>query len=194
MKQIKHSSFRCQNVNSSLTKLSHSCFPIFLSGISQNGLGIWKAREIWRSHSYVSWLPISTKFKGSMVQIHLRYNKALTEDNNKQTRNALREAERAKARPQFVPWVKPGCPCVSGEVWESQIFGSKESRGTQRKRPHLDCRAFFWIIARRYNVRIYECSTCRGNEFFKANNMVAAKQDPWPCKDTLLADRNRRTS
>eukprot|EP00434_Breviolum_minutum_P015633 symbB.v1.2.013771.t1/scaffold983.1/size146703/6 len=44
------------------------------------------------------------------------YNKALTEDNNKQTRNALREAERAKARPQFVPWVKPGCPCVSGEV------------------------------------------------------------------------------
>lgn len=173
MKQIKHSSFRCQNVNSSLTKLSHSCFPIFLSGISQNGLGIWKAREIWRSHSYVSWLPISTKFKGSMVQIHfLRYNKALTEDNNKQTRNALREAERAKARPpQFVPWVKPGCPCVSGEVWESQICGSKESRGTQRKRPHLDCRAFF--------ESLQEDTTCGSTSVRLAEATSSSKQTTW---------------
>ena len=35
--------------------------------------------------------------QGSVHTTPSRYNKALTEDNNKQTRNALREAERAKA-------------------------------------------------------------------------------------------------
>ena len=181
MKQIKHSSFRCQNVNSSLTKLSHSCFPIFLSGISQNGLGIWKAREIRRSHSYVSWLPISTKFKGSMVQIHLRYNKALTEDKARTTtskQEMLLEKQSEPRQGLLCPgWnVKPGCPgflslCVSGEVWESQIFGSKESRGTQRKRPHLDCRTFF--------EPLQEDTTCGSTSVRLAEATSSSKQTTW---------------
>jgi len=60
------------------------------------------------------------------------YNKALTEDNNKQTRNALREAERAKEKFEKTKYLDP-----------------------KKAEEHRE----------------------KGNEFFKANNMVAAKQE-----------------
>eukprot|EP00438_Fugacium_kawagutii_P017397 Skav229236 [mRNA] locus=scaffold2154:35724:40914:+ [translate_table: standard] len=88
---------------------------------------------------------MSCFYTARCAQRGLRYNKALTEDNNKQTRNALREAERAKAQGgmlviihfcTMVPYIS--IPSSSKEKFEKAKYLDPQKAEEHREKGHAE--------------------------------------------------------